>query len=1072
MMLQHIKKALSFFLLLLFCILIFATATTNGTRLILHIVAHYIPGQLTVTAPSGNLITGPKVNAFRYEDDEVTIVGNHISIHLAFHYLWKRIFAFKQVSADNLTIIIHPPEHTAAPATTVFSLPAILAVNRLSVKTLTLIPAVGATPITSQDILARMQPLHPTTQLAITAHKLKIPVSKENALYFPWLKAKMQRQHNSWEIDLQTQEQLFNKVSHTLKGSLTLLPSSLKINHALSNGLGGHTRITGQLEWSQDFTWRLAIASANLNLKQLNTHLPSKLNLALLVEGRHPPNNYHLAVNVKSLSGFYRKQPLYGHAQLTLEPAIVRVKPSEIHIGRANFSGQAQLNNAWQGNFTINIPALAEIDKGTTGKLNSRITLSGNQLLPQIKLTMHLQDLVHEKLSIQEINSTLETNLADYLLKLHGTHFAYGAHDISKFEVTSAGAKSHNTSHLALISTLGTLATTLEGQLLDNRWQGHIANSSYTLANITKWIQQQPSALQFAKDSFTLQPICFLANNAALCGQAKANAAKKYLSLKIDTQNFPLQIFAKALSSGIIDYPLSSKTHTMTLTKGTGVFRLDNQSLSAKVRSEFSDTQYLQAEIKLPQWDLQHPLRKSQELYGELNASIQSLDLAIPDFISTGGKLKTHIKFNGTIAKPNLTGKTYLHLSQLDIVPLKLTLHDIEAKAQSNPTDVIHFTARAYLQDKSIHLSGNSDFQKTSLKITGTDILIRNDHEYQIYATPDLRLNISDNTINIDGSVHIPKARIQPLDLSGNATTLPEDVTIVRSKPQDTTKWQILTDLNLTLGDDIVLNASGLHGFIQGSLRINKTPKQPFTGHGRLELLQGTYQAYGQNLQIRKGILTFNGRALDNPGLDIEAVTKVNTKIDLTHSGINNQLNSLSNLQTAKIRMPGATRNLVVGLKIYSSLQNPRVKLFSEPITLNQSDILSYLVFGKPADPEQLDATSLLSAAAALKLGTDDSLSLQQDLQKGLGLDEFSIENDSSPSTVQPNDSLENALGNRSLVVGKKLSSRLYVNYTVGLLKPINILKLRYQIGKNWTLETQSSSNHDSGIDLFYTFER
>ena len=55
-------------------------------------------------------------------------------------------------------------------------------------------------------------------------------------------------------------------------------------------------------------------------------------------------------------------------------------------------------------------------------------------------------------------------------------------------------------------------------------------------------------------------------------------------------------------------------------------------------------------------------------------------------------------------------------------------------------------------------------------------------------------------------------------------------------------------------------------------------------------------------------------------------------------------------------------------------------------------------------------------------------------------------------------------------MVGKYLSPRLYVTYGVGLFEPISTFKIRYILGRDWTL--QAEQGEGTSADFLYTVER
>jgi translocation and assembly module TamB len=56
------------------------------------------------------------------------------------------------------------------------------------------------------------------------------------------------------------------------------------------------------------------------------------------------------------------------------------------------------------------------------------------------------------------------------------------------------------------------------------------------------------------------------------------------------------------------------------------------------------------------------------------------------------------------------------------------------------------------------------------------------------------------------------------------------------------------------------------------------------------------------------------------------------------------------------------------------------------------------------------------------------------------------------------------------LTVGKYLTPQLYISYGKSLFTGSNLFRLRYDIYKNWQIETQTGSDA-SGVDLYYKIE-
>ena len=76
--------------------------------------------------------------------------------------------------------------------------------------------------------------------------------------------------------------------------------------------------------------------------------------------------------------------------------------------------------------------------------------------------------------------------------------------------------------------------------------------------------------------------------------------------------------------------------------------------------------------------------------------------------------------------------------------------------------------------------------------------------------------------------------------------------------------------LRIELGQDVTFEGFGLTTGLTGALQLKGGSQRAYTGQGTLSLVGGRYKAYGQELDIRRGDLIFNG-PLDSPELDVQA---------------------------------------------------------------------------------------------------------------------------------------------------------------------------------------------------------
>src|SRR3546814_14727552 len=81
-------------------------------------------------------------------------------------------------------------------------------------------------------------------------------------------------------------------------------------------------------------------------------------------------------------------------------------------------------------------------------------------------------------------------------------------------------------------------------------------------------------------------------------------------------------------------------------------------------------------------------------------------------------------------------------------------------------------------------------------------------------------------------------------------------------------------DLVVIVGDDVRMNGFGLTGSLDGRLRIVARPGREMIATGNLEV-GGEYTAYGQDLTITRGRLSWSSDPIGDPIIDLRAEREI-----------------------------------------------------------------------------------------------------------------------------------------------------------------------------------------------------
>jgi translocation and assembly module TamB len=402
------------------------------------------------------------------------------------------------------------------------------------------------------------------------------------------------------------------------------------------------------------------------------------------------------------------------------------------------------------------------------------------------------------------------------------------------------------------------------------------------------------------------------------------------------------------------------------------------------------------------------------------------LALLSPDIGDVSGKLDASLQVAGTVNDPQLQGRASWQEGQVAVPAWGLVIGRIDAEATSSDGSELDYRASGWVGDSELRVDGTTELDRgagwpTGLTIRGDSILAVQLPDAEIYVSPDLTVFAELPDVQVTGTVHIPRARVEISQLPGAAITPSRDAVVHGPDAEiEYRSMNVQSDILLTLGEEVEYLGLNLTTKVSGEMRVLRDSDLSTTASGSL-MLAGTYNAYGQTLQLERGQLLFNG-PLDDPALDVRAVRVIDT-----------------------------TR---VGVELVGTVKAPRTRVFSDP-AMAEADALSYLLLGRPVDGAGAGETATLQAAA-LSMGLQQALPGFQRIGQSLGFDEF---------TVQATDTDVGAL-----MAGKYLSPKIYIRYSYGLFNRIGGLLLRFKVNERLSIETRSGDQ--KSMDLLYTVEK
>lgn len=456
-------------------------------------------------------------------------------------------------------------------------------------------------------------------------------------------------------------------------------------------------------------------------------------------------------------------------------------------------------------------------------------------------------------------------------------------------------------------------------------------------------------------------------------------------------------------------------------------------------------------------------------LKGHLSADIQDLNLLSMwtelaksgDFKALQGKGLLALSLHGTLNQPKIMGELVFHkissrfpklntaisIEQLGFYDLGSSKISIKAFGKMNKGD---FQLEGYAKKDPI-----SPELKLSLK--GSNLLVSNTSEYKVTISPNLLLTIDKHTALLSGQLHVPKAKITPRDKTEGVPES-EDIVLIKNHKRVEAKAEsaltlkkLKTNVEVVLGDKIFFEGYGLTTRAQGRVMIETRQDDTSKATGKIDLINGRYGAYNHYFSLSHGQLLFQSDPILDPKVNIRAerVIKPNMRIK----------------SNATVR-----EDVIVGMHLFGRISKLQTKLYSTP-HFNDREIISYLILGHGqkentgADGDVLmEAVTQLTSAFYPK---GKRLTEKKSFYDRLKLD-WSIGH--SPFDDESTDQLSD-FEKKYVNVGKRLSDKLYIQYSLGLADKVSVYSIQYLLGHHLVLEAKTDSQSRTAADLLFTFE-
>ena len=730
--------------------------------------------------------------------------------------------------------------------------------------------------------------------------------------------------------------------------------------------------------------WQATVSGDKLNPGKQWPDWPGELSGTLQSQGRWQQGTLDTRLAVQDVRGRLRGYPFKLQTRLAIQGRRYQLENLELRSGTNRLTGNAILTDTLTASWAVDAPELANLLPQARGSLSARGSVSGSLQAPQVNASLMGKGLVFQDQQLAQLQAEVkaEPNANGAVrLDLSVNDWRQAAKPLIKnLQVQLRGRLADHTVSVAVKTPVETLSLQLQGGLAPaqpfwtGQWQGSLQQLTATSTVLGDWTLTHPVALKFSTRQAQLAKTCLQHRSsrtsrtqdetaASLCTQwdwqattgASFQAELNELSLSPGATGLPpgwsltgaLQGSASGLirpdgtlrseallrlTPGVLTTRLQGETQQLHHQGGELRLTLTDQGLAGRLDLKLLKQSTLAATLELPHCN-RLPLSSTQPLQGQLRMSLTELGMLavlLPEVEHPQGIMVMDMTLAGTLNNPRLQGQLRLQNGALELPDWGLQLQGLNLVASATGTDTVQLQASLRSGEGEAQLSGDLVFAsltdwRLQARLSGTHLKIVDNPTAWIAASPHLTLTLAPGTVDVQGTVLIPEARLSPVisKLSEGAIGVSEDtVTVNPVHPKPGTPngqpWHVTGQVKLTLADNITLKIADFKSHMDGSVLITKTPQDAIpVGNGELHIINGQYKAYGQNLEIDKGSVIFANQRLDNPSLDIKAVR----------------------------RIFGDEPVKVAGVYIGGNIKSPKLSLFSDP-PVEEKKILSYLTLG------------------------------------------------------------------------------------------------------------------------------
>ncbi|HCR3977965.1 TPA: autotransporter assembly complex protein TamB [Citrobacter koseri] len=833
--------------------------------------------------------------------------------------------------------------------------------------------------------------------------------------------------------------------------------------------LEGKTELKALVDWQQAISWRGELTLDGINTAKEIPDWPSTLNGLIKTRGSLYGGSWQMDVPELKLTGNVKQNKVNVNGSLKGNSYMQWVIPGlHLELGRnsADVKGELGIKDL-NLDATIDAPNLDNALPGLGGTAKGLVKVRGTVDAPQLLADINARGLRWQELSVAQVRVEGDIKSTDQIagnLDVRVERITQPDVNINLVTLNAKGSEKQHELQLRIQGepVSGQLALAGSFDRKGARWKGTLSNTRFQTP-VGPWSLTRAIALDYRnqEQKISIGPHCWTNPNAELCVPQTIDAGAEGRAV-VNLNRFDLAMLKPFMpdatqASGVFSGKADVAWDTTKEGLPQGQVTLSGRNVKVTQRVNDAplpvafDTLNLNADLHNNRAQLGWMIRLTNngQFDGQVqitdpqgrrniggNVNIRNFNLAMVNPVfsrgeKAAGMLNANLRLGGDVQSPQMFGQ--LQLSGLDVdgnfMPFDMQPSQL-AMNFNGTRSTLQGVVRT--QQGQINLSGDADWSqidnwRARVAAKGSRVRITVPPMVRLDVSPDVVFEATPSLFTLDGRVDVPWARIVVHELPESAVGVSSDEVMLNNdlQPENPQSASIPINSNLIVhvGNNVRMDAFGLKARLTGDLKVAQD-KQGLGLNGQINIPDGRFHAYGQDLIVRKGELLFSGPP-DQPLLNIEA-----------------------------IRNPESTENdVIAGVRVTGTADEPKAEIFSDP-AMSQQEALSYLLRGQGLESDQSDSAAMTSMLVGL--GVAQSGQVVGKIGETFGVSNLALDTQGVGDSSQ-------------VVVSGYVLPGLQVKYGVGIFDSLATLTLRYRLMPKLYLEAVSGV--DQALDLLYQFE-